>query len=84
MGLTLKPEDALTSLEAAQRLGIEPEDVYRLLFNGLLDGGPDRTGKVRFTEEAIADYLARGAPPGRPLPGEKDYVSSPESPGPAA
>jgi len=36
----------LRSPEVARRLGIGGDDVYRLIFNGELDGLPDREGIV--------------------------------------
>jgi len=39
--------------EVARRLGIDGEDVYRLLFAGELDGGPCRDGLVYFSEASV-------------------------------
>lgn len=49
----------LRSTEAAKRLGIDGADAYRLLFAGVLDGGPGRDGMVYFDEASIDAYLER-------------------------
>jgi hypothetical protein len=49
----------IRSTEAAQRLGIDGADAYRLLFAGVLDGGPGRDGMVYFDEASIEAYLER-------------------------
>lgn len=54
-------DDGVTTTEAARRLGIEPEDVYRLVFAGELEARPDDEGVVRISETAIADYIERQA-----------------------
>jgi excisionase family DNA binding protein len=54
-------DQRLTTTEAARRLGMEPEDVYRLLFAGELEGQPDPDGVVRISERAVEDYLERQA-----------------------
>ena len=54
-------DDRVTTPEAARRLGIRPEDVYRLVFAGELEGRPDEDGVVRISERVIADYLDRQA-----------------------
>jgi len=52
-------EGGLRSPEAAKRLGIRGRDVYRMLFEGELDGGPGRDGMVYFDEASIDGYLDR-------------------------
>lgn len=49
----------LRSPEVARRIGLEGDDVYRLLFAGALDGGPGRDGLVYFTEASVNAYLER-------------------------
>jgi hypothetical protein len=49
----------IRSTEAAKRLGIDGADAYRLLFAGVLDGGPGRDGVVYFDEASIEAYLER-------------------------
>ncbi len=48
--------DGLGVLEAAERLGLEGREVYHLIFNGELDGGPGRDGRVHVPEAAIIAY----------------------------
>jgi hypothetical protein len=55
---TVETDQLLTTPEAGRRLGIGTEDVYRLIFAGELDGGPDRTGVVKVSVTAIDQYLA--------------------------
>jgi hypothetical protein len=52
-------DGGLRSPEAAERLGIRGRDVYMMLFNGELDGGPSRDGWVYFDEASIDAYLER-------------------------
>lgn len=47
-------EQGIRSPEAAARLGIRGRDVYMMLFEGHLDGGPGRDGLVYFDEASIA------------------------------
>jgi excisionase family DNA binding protein len=54
-------DEELSTTEVARRLGIEPEDVYRLIFENKLEGRPGRDGVVRVTERALAEYLDRQA-----------------------
>lgn len=51
--------EGIRSPEAAQRLGIDGADAYRMLFDGELDGGPGRDGMVYFDEASIDRYLER-------------------------
>ena len=51
----------LRSPEVARRLGIGGDDVYRLIFDGQLDGRPDRDGIVYVSEASVAAYLAANA-----------------------
>lgn len=46
----------LRSPDAARRLGIRGRDVYRMLFDGELDGGPGGDGMVYFDEASVAAY----------------------------
>ncbi|HKY16280.1 MAG TPA: hypothetical protein VJM33_15240 [Microthrixaceae bacterium] len=48
----------LRSPEVARRLGIRADDVYRLIFDGELDGRPDRDGIVYVSEASVSAYLA--------------------------
>jgi len=48
----------LRSPEVARRLGIGGDDVYRLIFNGELDGLPDREGIVYVSEASVAAYAS--------------------------
>ena len=52
-------EQGIRSPEAAARLGIRGRDVYMMLFEGHLDGGPGRDGLVYFDEASIDRYLER-------------------------
>ena len=52
-------KDGIRSPEAAERLGIRGRDVYMMLFDGELDGGPGRDGLVYFDEASIERYLER-------------------------
>ena len=49
----------IRSPEAAERPGIRGRDVYMMLFEGELDGGPGRDGLVYFDEASIDRYLER-------------------------
>ena len=54
----------LRSPEVARRLGLDGADVYRLLFDGELEGGPGTDGLVYFSEPSVEAYLevhGRGA-----------------------
>ena len=52
-------DGGVRSPEAARRLGIDGADAYRMLFEGVLDGGPGRDGMVYFDEASIGAYLER-------------------------
>jgi excisionase family DNA binding protein len=54
-------DEQLTTTEVARRLGMEPEDVYRLIFESELEGRPGPDGVVRISERAVAEYLERQA-----------------------
>lgn len=47
----------LRSPEVAHLLGLSGEEVYRLIFAGELDGGPDREGIVQVTAASVDTYL---------------------------
>jgi hypothetical protein len=49
-------EELLTTPQAGRLLGIEPEDVYALIFAGELDGRPDQTGQVKITASEVERY----------------------------
>ncbi|MEY2453419.1 MAG: hypothetical protein QOD92_2993 [Acidimicrobiaceae bacterium] len=49
----------LRSPEVARRLGLDGDDVYRLLFAGEIHGGPGRDGLVYFSEVSVEAYLER-------------------------
>ena len=43
--------------KVARRLGIDGRDVYRLIFDGELDGRPDADGIVYVSEASVEAYL---------------------------
>jgi excisionase family DNA binding protein len=52
----------LSAAEAAERLGVEPETVRRLVRSGELEAhktGAARNSHLRISEQAIVDYLER-------------------------
>jgi hypothetical protein len=49
-------EELLTTPQAGRLLGIEPEDVYDLIFSGELDGRPDQTGQVKIAASEVERY----------------------------
>jgi excisionase family DNA binding protein len=53
----------LTTVEAADRLGVSPEEVYELIFAGELRAEPDEAGVVRVTPDAIRELEASGKAP---------------------
>ncbi len=61
----------LRSPEVARRLGIGGDDVYRLIFDGALDGRPDRDGIVYVSEASVGAYLAA-----HPASGQSDVDRS--------
>lgn len=48
----------LTVPEVARRLGMDGGDVYRLIFQGVLVGGPSRDGAVYVTRASVEEHLA--------------------------
>lgn len=54
-------QELLSTTEVARRLGVTPEDVYRLVFAGELEGRPDEDGVVRISNRAVEEYLEREA-----------------------
>lgn len=48
----------LTTVEAAERLGVTPEEIYRRIFAGELEGGPDADGVVRVAPDALERLAA--------------------------
>ena len=59
----------LSRAEAAERLGISHDTLDRLRKDGriaYIQSTPG--GRVRFTEEAIAEYIARTTHPAQPVP----------------
>ena len=57
--MRVNDEKRLTTTEAARRLGLRPEEIYRLVFAGELEGQPDDDGVVRIDERVIAGYRRR-------------------------
>jgi hypothetical protein len=49
----------VTVPEAARRLGLPGDDVYRLIFRGELVGGPSEDGAVYVSVASLHDYLAK-------------------------
>lgn len=50
-------EQRLTVPQAARRLGLPGEEVYRLIFGGHLEGGPGRDGAVYVSATSVESYL---------------------------
>ena len=50
--------EGLTSVEAAERFGLPADDLYRLLFAGEIEGGPDVYGQLRFSEADVERLAA--------------------------
>jgi hypothetical protein len=48
----------ITVPEAARRLGLPGDDVYRLIFRGVLVGGPGKDGVVYVPTASLEEYLA--------------------------
>lgn len=59
MGSMTSTDIKLTVPEAARRLGVDGGDVYRLIFRGVLQGGPSQDGAVYVTGKAVEEYLSR-------------------------
>jgi hypothetical protein len=59
--LVLVASDRLDTTDAARRLAVTPEDVYKLIFGGELDGRPDDDGVVRVDRRSLEAYLEREA-----------------------
>lgn len=49
----------ITVPEAARRLGLPGDDVYRLIFRGVLVGGPNKDGAVYVSVASLRDYLSQ-------------------------
>lgn len=49
----------ITVPEAARRLGLPGDDVYRLIFRGVLVGGPNNDGAVYVSVASLDEYLAK-------------------------
>ena len=49
-------DDVFRSPEVAELLGMSAEDVYRLIFDGELDGQPDDEGIVYITRSSVDAY----------------------------
>ena len=49
----------LTVPEAARRLGLPGDDVYRLIFRGVLAGGPSQDGAVYVSTASVDEYRAK-------------------------
>jgi hypothetical protein len=58
----------MTVPEAARALGLPGGDVYRLIFDGELAGGPGTDGSVYVSATSVQQYLSAGSrsssPPG--------------------
>ncbi len=54
-------DEALTTTDVARRLDIPVEEVYRLIFDGRLRGGPDAEGVVRISQQAVDAYLTQSS-----------------------
>ena len=52
----------VTVPEAARRLGLPGDDVYRLIFRGVLAAGPQDDGAVYVSVTSLEAYLARQPP----------------------
>lgn len=59
---TMNLYEGLSTVEAGRRLGISTEEVYRRLFAGEIDGGPDRKGIVRIPEAEVERLVAGKLP----------------------
>jgi excisionase family DNA binding protein len=57
--MAMSGDERMTTTEAARRLGVRTEDVYRLVFTGELDAHPDDDGVVRIDEQVIVGYRER-------------------------
>lgn len=57
--MRVNDEKRLTTTEAARRLGLRAEEIYRLVFAGELEGHPDDDGVVRIDERVLAGYRRR-------------------------
>ena len=66
----------LRSPEVARRLGIGGDDVYRLIFDGELDGRPDRDGIVYVSEASVAAYASAHPAVGQSEAAESDNRSA--------
>lgn len=53
--------DGPTVVEAARRLDLPIRDVYLLVFDGLLEGGPGADGEVHVTEAALEAHRRRAS-----------------------
>jgi hypothetical protein len=51
----------LTVPEAARRLGLPGDDVYRLIFRGVLVGAPSEDGAVYVSAASVDEYRAKSA-----------------------
>jgi hypothetical protein len=57
--MKMSDDERLTTTEAARQLDLRPQDIYRLVFAGELEGHPDDDGVVRIDEHAIVGYRHR-------------------------
>lgn len=57
MGSMPEIAQRLTVPQAARRLGLPGEEVYRLVFDGHLEGGPGRDGAVYVSATSVESYL---------------------------
>lgn len=58
MGSVTDTDARITVPEAARRLGLPGDAVYRLIFGGVLVGGPNNDGAVYVSVTSLHEYLA--------------------------
>lgn len=58
MGFVNETVTHVTVPEAARRLGLPGDDVYRLIFRGVLAGGPGEDGAVYVPTASLDEYVA--------------------------
>jgi hypothetical protein len=56
MTMSTDTDAVLRSPEGAKLLGVSAEDVYRLIFDGELEGRPDDEGIVYITRSSVDAY----------------------------
>ena len=58
MGSVTQSDAQMTVPEAARRLGLAGEQVYRMIFRGELIGGPREDGVVYVSVVSVEEYVA--------------------------